>query len=516
MAHAVHYSPYSAKFHPPLQDSPGTPFVRSPGRSKYRVRFGPDCDEIPGMAGTADLPRRIGFWGGSALMVGNIIGSGIFQSPVSIAQELGSPAVILALWVAGGLLSLCGALAYAELASMLPRSGGMYVYLNEGWGAPLAFTFGWTYLLLIKPFAAAAIAMTFAAHVNALLGTRLNEPVVACGMLAVLTGINSATLRGSSAIAIGLTSLKVLALVGLVLLGAGLWKGSAANFGGAPAPKPLAFALAPAMYGILWTYDGWVDVVSVAGEVEHPGRNLPLILLAGTAATIFLYLAVNVVYFSLVPLVEMRGAETVAPLVMDRLLGKGGSTAVTAMIVVSTLGASHGAILTGARVTFAQARDGLLFRFLGHVGPGAQTPDVSLWTQALLSCGAVLYLRHFKDLSEGYGFMMWIFYAFSAAAVILLRIRQPGLDRPYRCWGYPWVPLVFIAASIVMTLLYLAQNPRTTLPWLGVLFGGLPMYWLWTRLSRRRTREGAASPELEPGPAREGSRESGEPRGRAR
>jgi amino acid transporter len=338
-------------------------------------------------------------------------------------------------------------------------------------------------MLLIKPFAAAAIGLTFAKHFDGLLGVSCSPHAVACAMVVLLTALNAVTLKGSSATAIVLTSLKVLALVAIVGLGAGLGKGSAANFSSVPS-QPIWRAFAPVMYGILWTYDGWADVSAISGEVVDPRRQLPRILLAGTAATIALYVAVNAVYFSMVPIAEMRDLDTVAPLVMERLLGKAGSGLVTAVIVISTLGATHGAILTGARVTFAQARDGLLFRFLGRIDPAHQTPAVSLWVQAVTACAAVLYLRQFKDLSEGYGFMMWIFHALVAAAVIVLRTKRPDLERPYKCWGYPWVPLVFIGMSLGMTVLYMARTPRTTIPWLGVLLLGLPTYWIWKSLSK--------------------------------
>jgi APA family basic amino acid/polyamine antiporter len=247
---------------------------------------------------------------------------------------------------------------------------------------------------------------------------------------------------------------------------------------------PLWKAFAPVMYGVLFTYDGWADVSGVAGEVENPSRTLPRILLFGTLATIVIYVAVNAVYCSLVPLTEMRDLKTVVPLVMERLIGSTGGKVVAAMIVLSTLGATHAAILTGARVTWAQARDGLLFRFLGRVHPTFHTPDVSLWIQALTGCAAVLYIRAFKDLSEAYGFLMWIFYAGVAASVLVLRRTRPDLERPYKCWGYPAVPIVFIIVSLGMTALYIAQSPKATLPWLGVLLLGLPAYTIWTRLAR--------------------------------
>jgi len=433
---------------------------------------------------SAELPRRIGFWGGAALMVGNILGSGIFQAPGSIAAETGSPAVALAFWIGSGLLSLLGALTFAELAASMPATGGIYLYLHEGLGPRAAFTFGWTYQLLIKPFAGAALSIVFAHHVNALFGTQVPAPVLACGLIVVLTVLNTLTVRGTTGTAIVLTLLKALSLALIVGLGLSLGKGSAANFAATPSQHPLWMGAAPMLYAVLWTYDGWVDVTSVAGEIHDPARNLPRILIAGTVGVIALYVAVNVVYISIVPLREMENLDTIAPLVMERLLGKSGAVAVTAMIVVSTVGAANGAILTGARVTYAQARDGLLFRFLGHVHPRFLTPDVSLYSQAVLTAVAVVYLRRFKDLSEGYGFLMGIFYAGAAAAVLVLRRRRPDLERPYKCWGYPVVPLVFILVSLGMAALYIAHDWRTTLPWLAVLLVGFPAHAIWTRSTR--------------------------------
>src|SRR6185436_4226054 len=304
----------------------------------------------------------------------------------------------------------------------------------------------------------------------------------------VLTCVNVVSVKGSSIVAIVLTSLKVLALAAIVALGILLAKGSSANFAAVATGKPAGMAVAPAMCMILWTYDGWADVSAISGEVEEPGRQLPRILLMGVSATIVLYLAVNAVYFSLVPVQEMAGLKTVAPVVMERLIGPKSAQLVTAMIVISTLGAGHAAILTGARVTFAQARDGLLFRFLGHVHSKHQTPDVSLWIQAVLAIAAILYLGKFNDLSEGFVFVFWIFHGLIAASVMILRSRRPDVERPYKCWGYPWVPIVFIVICVGMTVAYVAQDPRKTLPWLGVLFLGVPAHALWkwrTKTSER-------------------------------
>ncbi len=434
---------------------------------------------------TGDLPRRIGFWGGSALMVGIILGSGIFLAPAAIAQYLGNPWTILAFWVAGGILSLFGALTFAELAATFPRSGGMYVYLHEGLGPRAAFTFGWTYLLLMKPFAAAAVGIVFANHLNTLLRVDWSPPAVACVMILSLTVVNVVTVRGSSGAAILFTGLKLASLLAIIFLALALRKGSAANFASSPLDVPLWKAFVPVMYGVLWTYDGWAEVSAVTGEVENPARTLPRILLMGTAAVAVVYVAVNAVYCSLIPLAELRGLKTIAPIVMERLLGSDGGRVVALMIVISTLGASHSAVLTGARVTWAQARDGLLFRFLGRVHPEFRTPDVSLWVQAILCCAAVIWLRNYRDVSEGYGFLGWIFYGATALAVMVLRRRRPDLERPYKCWGYPVVPILFILVSIGMTVLYIAVTGwRMTVPWLAVLFLGIPAHAIWIWMTR--------------------------------
>lgn len=441
-----------------------------------------------------DLPRAIGFWGASGVMVGIMIGSGIFRSPPDIADYLGSPWAILLLWTVGGALSLCGALTYAELATMYPQTGGVYVFLREAYGRGMAFVFGWTYLLLSKPFAAAGIAVVFAEHLNPLLGVRWRPEATTSVVLVTLTIVNTFGLRLGSGVAAFLTVIKLLALLAIVVLGLAVMNGSWSNFAGTPVPPvegrevTLLASLAVAMYLIMWTYDGWSDVGAIAGEVRDPQRNLPRTYLAGTAAVTVLYVAVNAVYMWMVPLAEMRGQDTVAPQVAGRIVqGLGyaadaGFVVVSLVVLISTLGSTHGSIITGARISFAQARDGLLFRFLGHVEPRFRTPAVSLWVQLGLSMAALWYAGSFKDLAGTFVFTMWIFYGLAAGAIFVLRVRLPGAARPYRCWGYPWVPGLFIAASVAMTVLGLIEDPRQNLIWVGVLLAGVPVYLVWRRL----------------------------------
>jgi len=441
-----------------------------------------------------DLPRRVGFWGAIAVMVGVMIGSGIFRTPTTIAQNLGDPWLILLLWTLGGLISLCGALTFAELAAMMPRSGGIYVFLREGYGRCPAFVFGWTYMLITKPAAAGGIAIIFAEHFNALVGAQWNAALLTCLALLALTLINVLGVQGSARFAIVLSTLKyaavatVIALGGLAMLRHALWPdlpGVAGGFVPVEAPRPLLLAIAPVMAAIMWTYDGWSDVGAIAGEVRAPSRTLPRAYLAGTLAITALYVLANAIYLWFIPLMEMRETDTVAPMLLERLVGPIGATAVTVIIILSTLGSSHASVMTGARVTFAQARDGLLFGVLGRVHPRFQTPAVALWVQLALSCAAVLVLGDFASLADSFVFTMWIFYGLGAVTLFILRRRCPDAERPYRVPGYPIVPALFVLASVAMTALAIADDPRRTLTWLGVLAAGVPVYFAWRAFGGR-------------------------------
>lgn len=455
----------------------------------------------------AQLQRTIGFWGAIAVMIGVIIGSGIFKQPPSIAAQFGSPWLILGLWIAGGLLCLAGAFTYGELAAMYPDSGGVYVFIREGYGHCAAFVFGWAYLVLVKPFAAGGIAFIFGEHVNIIatvIGRAWFDPTFTANwdvristtvMLLSLTAINIRGVALSTAFAGVLTVLKFGALAAIVLFTLALGKVDFANLAPAATPsQPDVFkALTVVFAGILWTYDGWADVGSIAGEVREPQRRLPRIYIGGTLAVIAIYVLVNAAYFMLVPIDEMRaraaadGNFSVAPLVMQRLIGDAGGVAVVLIVLFSTLGSSHASIMTGARVSYAQARDGLLFRFIGHVHPRWATPDAALITQVLLSVVAVWFLGSFQALADGFVFTMWIFYAMAGGAIFILRMRRPNATRPFRCPGYPVVPALFVLSALAMTGLSIYADRDSsflnTLPWIGVLLAGAPVFYLWKWLT---------------------------------
>jgi basic amino acid/polyamine antiporter, APA family len=469
----------------------GVAFER-PGRVNTPVM----SDSSPRLSGggfeaAVDLPRRVGFWGAIAVMVGVVIGSGIFATPPYVAQQVGNPWTILALWVVGGTIALCGALTFAELATMMPHSGGVYVFLREGFGRCPAFVFGWTYLLITKPAAAGGIAIVFAEHFNRLTGLQVHPPTLTCGVLFVLTVINVLGVRGTARLAVVLTALKYVAIS--LIIGLGVMVAirqsvdgvAAGGFVSEPTGVPLWKALVPVMAAIMWTYDGWADVGSIAGEVTQPQRTLPRVFLFGTLSVIALYVLANAVYLWHIPISEMAATDTVAPLLLSKLAGPVGAAAVTVLILLSTLGSSHASVMTGARVTFAQARDGLLFRSLGRVHPRFHTPAVSLWTQFVLSCVAVTMLGTFAKMAENFVFTMWIFYGLAAAGLLVLRWRSPERSRPFRVPGYPVVPLVFVFASAFMTVLGIRDNPATNLKSLAVLLAGVPVYFVWNWLVRK-------------------------------
>lgn len=460
---------------------------------------------MPAREHNAGLPRVLGFWGVTAVMLGIIIGSGIFRTPTDIAGRLASPWAILGLWALGGLISLCGAFAFAELATMFPQSGGVYVFLREGYGPfgrCLAFVFGWTYTLISKPFAAAGIAIIFGENVMKLFGASEADPqarmveakAITSAVLVGLTVINVLGVRLGTGVASVLTAIKVAALLAITGLAFSLGRPEHAPFAAVALDQPQVWYLAAvaAMSGILWTYDGWSDVGSLAGEIKDPAKRLPICYIAGTVLITAIYVAINAAYFWILPLDRIRATDNVGPVVMENLLGASAGAAMTALVVVSTLGSTHGSIMTGARITYAQARDGLLFSFFGRVDPKRQTPAVALWVQLGLSLLALWGLDGFTQMAEGFTFTMWIFYGLAGASLFTLRITRPDAVRPFRCWGYPVVPALFVLASIAMTGLSIWGEVEkdgwhaASLKWLMVLAAGVPVYLVWERLRSRR------------------------------
>jgi len=455
------------------------------------------------------LPRSLGAFSAVAVLVGSTIGSGIFRSPASVAAEIDTVVPFMLAWVVGGLVALAGALTFAELGGMFPRTGGIYVYLREAFGPLPAFLFGWAELLILRPAAYGAIAVTSAEYTWRLLGhdpgqvllplTGTWEVSIAQGLAAVfivIVGVVNYRGVGLGAIIQNVsTALKVAAILVLVLLGLSLVPGALPpatalepRAPDAAEPGSLA-AFGLAMVAVLWAYDGWSDVGFVGGEIRDPAKNIPRAFIGGTAIVVVLYLLVDAVYLRVVPIGDMPGRPLIAADVAEALIGPVGAVFVAGAVALSTFGTLNGAMMTGPRVFFAMAEDGLFFKRLSKVHPEHGTPGGAIVLSVLLGVGFVSY-QGFSELADQFVIGIWPFYALAVAAVIVLRRREPERERPYRTWGYPVVPIVFLLAAVYLLSNYAVREPGKFAINLAIVATGVPVFWLW---SRRKLAAGPAS-----------------------
>ena len=424
---------------------------------------------------SGQLARELGVWSAGAVLVGSTIGSGIFRVPSTVAAQTGSVAGVVAVWVLGAVVSLFGALTVAELATLYPRSGGIYVFLREAYGPRVAFLFGWTQLVVIRPSALGAIAVIFAEYLGDLVGPTMNVRVVAAAVIVVIGMLNMRSVRWGMWLENGTAGAKVVALG--VVAALALW---VAVRVGPPPPSAPPLHLPWTGFGValvaaLWAYDGWADLTFMAGEVRDPSRTFPRALAWGVAVVVVIYLLVNGAYLSVLSVGEMADSELVAASAATRLAGAWGGHLVSVLVVLSTLGALNGAMMTGPRIFFAMAEDGLMWKPVAAVHPRHHTPWAAVALATVLGVGYVS-VRSFEELAGGFVLGIWPFYALAVGAVILLRRRLPDAPRPYRTPGYPWVPLVFLVASVGMLASALVQEPRLTLIGFGLILAGVPVY----------------------------------------
>ena len=443
--------------------------------------------EPPATGGAADpgLRRELGVWSAGAILVGAIIGSGIFGVPAEIATEAGTVGAIALLWLLGSGITLCAALSMSELAAMFPRAGGVYVFLREAWGPMPAFVFGWTRLLLIQPAVIGGIALIFAAYVDTLVPlTDTGVRVVAALAIVALGATNARSVRWSAAVQNASTWAKVLAIVGLslaIFLFGDRSAGALAGAGVAPGPAPASWTGAGiALIAVLWAYDGWGELLYAAGEVKDPERNLPRALIGGSLVVASVYLLVNAAYVWVMPVSEIAASEHVASDAATRVFGPVGASVVAGLVVVSTFGALNATLLGGPRVFYALAEDGLFFRPVGRIHPRWGTPAAAIGLVTLLGVGYVS-LRTFSELVQAFILGLWPFYILAVWGVFRLRRMRPDHPRPYRTFGYPWIPAVFLAASFGMLANALAGAPGSTLFSFGVIGAGVAAYVPWRR-----------------------------------
>jgi amino acid transporter len=434
------------------------------------------------------MPRSVGLLQTIAVSVGVAIGSGIFRVPATVAAQLHAPGAILLCWVLGGIIALCGALTVAELAGALPRSGGIFAYLLEAYGPVPAFLFGWTELVVIRAAALGAIATIFAEYLGYFWPlTPQQVRYTAALAIAVIGAINYVGVQRAAALQSITTALKYAALLGLGLLAFTARGGSGAHFSSPWGAGMSLSLLATALIPVLWTYDGWADPATMAGEISDPQRTLPRALIAGALCVMLVYLVVNVGFLYALAPAQMADSSLIAATVAERipLFGSAGAGAIAAAVVLAAFSGLNASMMTGSRVFFAMADRGLFFRFAARISPRFHSPSVAIALATVLGAAYVLE-NDFAQLADKFVLGIWPFYALTVAAVFVLRRTRPDLVRPYRVWGYPVVPAVFLLASVLMVANALITDPHNTGITFLIILAGVPVYWLRARLLRAR------------------------------
>jgi APA family basic amino acid/polyamine antiporter len=429
----------------------------------------------------SSLPRQLGLWSATAIVMGNMIGSGIFRVPATVADNVGTPTAMMLAWVAGGAVAVCGALALAEVAALYPRAGGTYVYIYEAYGPFLAFLFGWA-LLLVAPLGIASLALVHAEYFGRLVpltptGTRM----LAAFAVILVTTWNYRSIRYGAVVQNLSTSAKVLAILVLAAAAFLLGEGEVSSSPDTP-PTWTGFGLA--IIAVLWAYNGWQELTYVGGEVRDPGRTLPRALIYGTVGVMAVYLAANAAYLRVLPMDVIAGSPLVAADVAVRLVGPIGTALIAGLVCVSTFGTLNGITMVQPRVFYAMANDGLFFRRIGSVHPRFQTPHAAI---VLISGLALCFLAlsTFERLIEAFILGTLPFWGVAVASVITLRRKRPDLARPYRTPGYPVVPVLFVLSTVALVGNSLLERPGSTALSLGAILVGIPIYFAW---ARHRTR----------------------------
>ena len=429
------------------------------------------------------LLRRLSTFDLMMIVIGSIIGSGIFITPSSIAEVLPSAWLILFVWLLGGLLALTGALTYGELGALMPRAGGVYVYLTEAYGGLFGFLYGWANFLVINTGALAALAIVYATYFGYFIPlSEVGVKVVAVGGIVFLTLINCFGVKVGGVFSDVFTLLKLLGIGGLILLGLLLGAGREIFVGPLipPLKNSLGSALAMGMVGVLWSYGGWQHATFASGEAMDPKRSLPVSIITGTIAVVAIYLLTNIVYLYLLPIDTMASSPRIAATAAEAFLGPIGGVLISLTIFISTFGTSGIYTLTAPRIYYAMAEDGVFFKKAAYVHPKFRTPMYSIIFQSMWAIILVLS-GNFLQLITYVAFTDWIFFALTAATVIIFRRKYPSAERSYRTWGYPLTPVFFILVSTWFVVNTLLNSPRQALAGLCFLAVGVPIYYIWRK-----------------------------------
>jgi APA family basic amino acid/polyamine antiporter len=449
-------------------------------------------DDPPAEAGER-LPRRLGALSTTGVLVGIMIGSGIFRVPSLVVAEVGSVGAAALVWVLGGAVSLCGALTLAELSATLPQPGGVYVFLREAYGPLPAFLFGWTKLLLTGPASAAAVSLIFAAYAGTFvpLGDG-QQRLVAAGLIAVLAVMNIRSVACTAAVENLATAAKVLGITALAVLLFGFGAPGGGALAGPIAWRPTDWGgFGVALIAVIWTYTGWVNVTYLAGEVRDPARAFPRAMAVGVGMVTGVYLLANAAFLYVLPMQAMAQSDVVVATAARRVFGALGSGLVAVLVMVSTFSSLNGTLLATPRVPYSMAVDGLFFRSVAAVHPRYRTPYVAVLLYLALAVVGVT-TRSFEQLAQIFVLGNWPFYALAVASVFVIRRRRPDTVPPYRTWGYPLLPAGFLVVSVAMVVNGAIRQPAETAASFVVLLLGIPTYYGWRALEARRTGRVAA------------------------
>jgi APA family basic amino acid/polyamine antiporter len=460
--------------------------------------MGPDLAARPQ---PSDLIRGLGLWSATAIVIGDTIGTGIFLVTSDMARAVGSATLVFAAWLIGGLIVLFGAFCYAELGAAFPQAGGPYVYLNRGLSPLWGFLFGWMSSFLERPVGMATLAAGFLRFLGFLfpfVATPLftlhigrydfiftaAQPLAALVVVAV-TAINYLSVSVGGAIQVLLTSMKVSTIMVIVVAEVLFGKPNALE--ATPVVTPLGLgtisALLTALVPAMWAYNGFNDLGDLGEEILRPEKNIPRAVILGLLTVGGLYLLANVVYFHILPFADLAQSQHVASDAVQSFAGSRGAAWLTVAMAISALGALHVVVLTGARIPYAMARDGVFFQFAKRINPSFRTPSGALIF--LGSLAALLALSGtYEELYSLFVFAVWIFFALTAIALFRLRKKDPNLSRPYRAWGYPWTPLIFLTAAVALTVnLWMVRPVRSSLG-LAVILAGIPFFYRWHKSPR--------------------------------
>ena len=457
-----------------------------------------------------ELVRGLGAWASGAIVVGTMIGTGIFLMPAEMAREGKTVSIVFAAWIIGAILSIFGAFSFAELGSMIPEAGGEYAYLRRGFGPLYGFLFGWMHSIVGRPSSLASISAGMMRFVSFLI------PVVAAPLftihvaipgltswikpydfvftwaqplavvwLAIMTFINYLGVRLGGAVQIFLTTIKIVSVV--IVIGVAFFAPTSLTN---HAPDPfwptgmgtgaIFSAFLATLAAALWAYDGWEDLNLVGSEVENPQKNFPRALVGGVGFVAVIYLLFSAACLKVLPFETVANSQHVASDVVEFVKGHGAATWITVAMAISALGSMNSSVLSGARVGYAMARDGIFFKAADGIHPKFLTPARSLVFQGILA-GLMALTGTFEELTNLFIFAAWIFYGFAVVALFRMRKTEPDLPRPYRCWGYPWVPGIFVAGALALTINIWIERPGRSSIGLLLIFVGLPFYRRWNK-----------------------------------